>query len=92
MKLGVQFDDQGNFVGDFLEGMILPEGHTVIPTHLAEGKFTYLPKLVDGEVVEALTQEEIDTIKNTPMELSELDKLKKDYLDLVFQLTESGVL
>lgn len=92
MKAGLQFDENGNYVGDYLEGKPLPDNHTVIPTHLAEGKFTYLPKLVNGEVVEGLSLEEIEDIQNTPMELSELDKLKKDYLDLIFQLTESGVL
>lgn len=92
MKIGLQFDEDGNYVGDYLEGKPLPDNHTVIPIHLAEGKFTYLPKLVNGEVVEGLSLEELEAIQNTPMELPELDKLKKDYLDLVFQLTESGVL
>ena len=92
MKAGLQFDENGNYVGDYLEGKPLPDNHTVIPTHLAEGKFTYLPKLVNGEVVEGLSLEEIEAVQNMPMELSELDKLKKDYLDLVFQLTEGGVL
>lgn len=82
MKIGLQFDELGNFVGDFLEGMTLPEGHAVVPAHLVEGKFTYLPKLVDGEVVEGLSQEEIDAILNTPKPVNPTDAMGEQIVHL----------
>lgn len=82
MKIGLQFDENGNYVGDYLEGKPLPDNHTIIPTHLAEGKFTYLPKLVDGEVVEALTQEEIDAIRNAPKPIAPTDAMGKQIVHL----------
>lgn len=82
MKIGLQFDENGNYVGDFLEGANLPEGHTVISTHLAEGKFTYLPRLVDGEVVEGLTQQEIDAILNTPKPVNPTDAMGEQIVRL----------
>lgn len=82
MKIGLQFDENGNYVGDYLEGMILPEGHTVVPTHLAEGKFNYLPKLVDGEVVEGLSQAEIDDILNSPKSVDAMTAIGEQIVHL----------
>ncbi len=90
-KIGVQFDESGEFVGDFLEGMTLPEGHTVIPVEDIQGKYTYVPKLVDGEVVEKLTQDEIDAIRNNPSPKSDLEQLRQQYVDLSFELMIKGV-
>jgi hypothetical protein len=64
MKKGVQFDELGNFVGDFLEGMELPEGHTLFEGDITEG--IYKPLFNGTNVVEGLTQAEIDALKVVP--------------------------
>lgn len=65
MKLGVQFDESGNFVSDFLTGMDLPQGHALYEGVMPNG--LYQPKLVNGQVVEGLTQAELDAIRNAPL-------------------------
>jgi hypothetical protein len=52
----------------------------------------YKAQYVNGEWVEALSQADIDAIKNAPQPLSELEQLKKQQADLVFQLMMNGVL
>lgn len=59
----------------------------VMPT---EGLYKH--KWNGTEWVEGLSQAEIDTIKNAPQPVSELDQLKKQQADLVFELMMKGVL
>jgi len=75
LKLGVQFDEQGNFVGDFLEGMQLPEEHTLYRGEIIEG--LYVPKLLRGEVVEVLSSEEIEEIRNQPQSETSEQKIAR---------------
>jgi hypothetical protein len=73
LKLGVQFDENGNFVGDFLLGMELREGHTLFEGEIIEG--FYQPKLVTGQVIEGLSQEEIDEMRNKPQPITAQEQI-----------------
>lgn len=63
MKLGVLFDVDGNLMYDFLEGTEQPIDAILYQGEIPEGM--YKPTLIDGVVVEGLTEEEIH-ILNTP--------------------------
>lgn len=73
------FDKNGDYLPDYNGYMELPEGCTVVE-NMPEG--LYKPKLVNGEVVEGLTQEEIDAIRNAPQPKT----LEQELADLKQQL------
>ncbi|WP_400194601.1 hypothetical protein [Lysinibacillus telephonicus] len=76
------FDAEGNYQGLYHEGVVLEDGDQIIETEIVNGQF-HKPKLVNGEVVEGLSQEEIDAINNAPN-----PKTQEDYLlDLDFRLS-----
>jgi len=69
--------------GFFIEDVILEEGQ-LIPIDCIEmlcPSGFYKPKWNNIEWVEGLTQEEIDIIKNRPIEKTELEILKAELID-----------
>lgn len=64
-KIGVEFDVNGNYAGDVLEDQEIPETHTLYEGDI-KGKYKYLPFFNGTDVVEKLTQSEIDAIENAP--------------------------
>lgn len=68
------FDKDGFHIGEFVKGVVIDEGDQVIEIEIPHGVF-YQPRLVDGEIVEGLSQEEIEAIKNQPKELSMEEQL-----------------
>jgi hypothetical protein len=64
MKIGVAVDANGFFVMDFLEGMTLDEGLTLVTVPCPDG--FYRPRWDGTAWVEGLSQEEIDAIINAP--------------------------
>jgi hypothetical protein len=75
-KLGCQFDNNGFYVSDFLEGMELPLGHILFEGYIPNG--LYKPRLVNNTVIEGLTEEEINFIKNTPVPLTPIEELRQE--------------
>jgi hypothetical protein len=90
MKIGIEFDASGNYVSDFLEGMELPAGHQLYEGEPPEGSFQYMPKLVNGAIVEGLTQAEIDAIVNTPIPKTELELLREENDALKLRATQNS--
>ena len=52
----------------------------------------YKGQFVNGQWVEGLTPTEVTAIKNTKPPLSEIDKIKKNHTDLMYQLMMKGVI
>lgn len=86
--LGYRINDNGYFFEyAYLNGDEIPSDCITQPIKGGLIK----PKWNGTSWEEGASQEEIETIKNT-QPLSELDQLKKQQADLVFQLMISGVL
>jgi hypothetical protein len=80
--------------GFYLEPVIIEDADT-LPDNCVEEfptKGLYKHRWNGQEWEEGLTQEEIQTITNAPQPLSELDQLKKQQTDLIFDLMMNGVL
>jgi hypothetical protein len=73
-KIGVLFDENGLHASDYLEGMEIPEGYMLFEGDIPDGVFRSL-KLVDGVVVEGLTQAELDAIINAPQPKTDPEKI-----------------
>lgn len=85
-----QIDSNGYFIKPIWidENQSLPNNCVLVrPT---EGLFK--AQFFNGAWVENLSQSEIEAIKNAPAPPSELDQLKKQQTDLVFELMMKGVL
>lgn len=71
------FDENGNYEHD----KIVPDSYVAsdneFVTETTEVIAYYSPKLVNGKVVEGLTQDEIDEFKNQPRFPTEMELLKE---------------
>lgn len=80
--------------GFYIEPVLIEETD-LVPDACVEDRppdSLYKAQLVDGKWIEAMPQAEIDAMKNVPQEPSELDKVKKQQADLVFDLMMKGVI
>jgi hypothetical protein len=83
-----------NSNGLYVEPVVLSEGEE-LPSDCVEVMpiwGLYKAKWTGTTWIESLTQEEIDAIKNAPIEPSETEVLKKQVADLAFELMIKGVL
>jgi hypothetical protein len=64
----------------------------VHPNHAEKGGHFYKYKWVMDHWEEGLTQAEIDVLKSVPAPVSELENLKKQQADLIFELMMNGVI
>lgn len=90
MRQVFQFDANG-----FLLDPMLVGDDDKIPndcTDIQPADGFYKAQFVNGTWIEGATQEEIDTIKNTPQPLSDIDQLRKQQADLTFTLMLNGVI
>lgn len=78
--------------GYYVEPVIVDDGTPTDCVEEAPPAGLFRPKLIDGEWVEGMAPEEIDKLLNTPIPLSEVELLKKQQTDLVFELMMKGVL
>lgn len=80
--------------GFYIEPVIIQDNEP-IPSNCVEEmpiKGLYKPKQENGKWVEGLTLEEIEAVKNQPQPPNEIEQLKKQQADLVFELMMKGVL
>jgi hypothetical protein len=82
MKKVLVFDENGDYIEDKIEN----DDYEPKVNEFACSPDTviafYKPKLIGGQVVEGLTQEEINELKNTPSEPSPTDLLQQR-IDLI---------
>jgi hypothetical protein len=91
MKQYSKVDSNGEYIGPFIvEGELIPAD--CVPFKPPNGLFR--AKLNDSrtEFIEGATKEEIETTRNQSQPLSELELLKKQQTDLVFELMMKGVI
>jgi len=88
MKRLLVFDENGDYIEDkIVEDNYEPQENEFvcsIDTVLA----FYKPKLVNGQVVEGLTQEEIDAVRNAVKEPTPLELLQQENEQLKQQLAQ----
>ncbi|MED4922890.1 hypothetical protein P9743_01115 [Anoxybacillus geothermalis] len=88
MKKVLVFDENGNYIED----KIVDDDYETQENEFACSIDTviafYKPKLVNGQVVEGLTQEEIDAIKNAPKEPTPIELLQQENEQLKQQLAQ----
>lgn len=80
--------------GYFIEPVVL-DGNQEVPSDcvtVIPPDGLYKAQFLNGQWGEGMSQKDIDAIKNTPQPLSELEQIKKQQADLVFQLMMNGVL
>jgi hypothetical protein len=98
MKIIHKYDENGKWIPS--ESTIIhpdSEGNYEIPADYTDKELpqpNYKPKfdIVKNEWIETITQEELDIMKNTPQPLSEIEQLKKQQADLIFELMMNGVI
>lgn len=71
------FDVDGNYLGKWSVGVNVDETDIIVEIDILDGQFRK-PMLVNGKVVEGLTQEEIDAIVNAPKEPTQDEILQTD--------------
>lgn len=61
-------------------------------TDFAPPRTLYFPRFIEGKWVNGISEEEIEAIRNPPKMPTELDIIKKQQSDLVFELIMKGVI
>lgn len=79
--------------GFYIEPVVI-EPHETLPDciEVRPPDGLYKAQFIEGEWIEGMSQDEIEAIKNTPVEPSEIDILKKQQADLIFELMMNGVI
>lgn len=86
----LMFDNLGNYVGEKLEDKdnYKPTENEFVQ-NVDEGFSFYEPRLVNGEVVEGLSKDEIESIKNKPSQKGDIQMLREENAMFMMQLAET---